>query len=301
MSDVYFIDRKTKKKIREVIPGGSSIQFLYSNSRLAKWLRPLICHFPYFSKCYGDLQKTSRSRQKIRPFINKYGIDTAEFLEPIESYSSFNDFFIRKLKPSVRPIANGNDTAILPADGRYLAFQNFDREEGILVKGKKFSLATLIGDEKLAQKYEQGSLLIARLAPVDYHRFHFPSNCTPSETHLINGPLYSVSPLALNHNIEILAENKRVITHLRTHPFGTILAVEVGATNVGTIHQTYEPEKHYAKGDEKGYFSFGGSCIILIFEPGRIQFDPDLLENTRAGLETYAHMGESLGRALSPF
>ena len=105
----------------------------------------------------------------------------------------------------------------------------------------------------------------------------------------------------MNHNIEILAENKRVITHLRTHPFGTILAVEVGATNVGTIHQTYEPEKHYAKGDEKGYFSFGGSCIILIFEPGRIQFDPDLLENTRAGLETYAHMGESLGRALSPF
>jgi phosphatidylserine decarboxylase len=296
MGELYFIHRKTKKKIREVIPGESSIQFLYSNSQVAKWLRFLICHFPYFSKFYADLQKMSRSRHKIRPFINKYGIDTDEFLKPIDSYSSFNDFFIRKLKPSARPIANGNDTAILPADGRYLAFQNFDREEGIFVKGKKFLLANLLGSEKLAQKYGEGSCLIARLAPVDYHRFHFPINCTPSKTRPINGLLYSVSPLALNHNIEILAENKRVITHLRTHLFGTILAVEVGATNVGTIHQTYEPEKHYAKGAEKGYFSFGGSCIIFFFESGRIQFDFDLLENTRAGLETYAHMGESLGR-----
>lgn len=301
MSDLFFIDRKTKQKIKEEIPAGASIGFLYGASALARLLRPLICKFPYFSTLYGDLQKTSSSKKKIVPFIEKYQIDPSEFLEPVDSFSCFNDFFIRKLKPSARPIAGGNDIAILPADGRYLAFQNFHHEEGILVKGKKFSLEKLLGDAKLAHKYEEGSLLIARLAPVDYHRFHFPCNCVPSKAALINGPLYSVSPLALNHNIQILAENKRMITQLKTHPFGTVLAVEVGATNVGTIHQTYEPEKHYAKGDEKGYFSFGGSCLIYLFEPGRIQFDHDLLENTHAGLETYAHMGQTMGRALSPF
>lgn len=301
MINIYFIDRKSKKKIREAIPGKSSIQFLYSNSTLAKWLRPLICHFPLFSTLYSYFQKTKSSQKKIRPFIKKYAIDTSEFLDPVESYSSFNDFFIRKLKPSARPITSGNDTAILPADGRYLAFHNFHQEKGIVVKGEKFSLKTLIDDEKLAHKYQEGSLLIARLAPVDYHRFHFPCNCNPSKARLINGPLYSVNPLALNYNIRILSENKRMITHLQTHLFGTILFIEVGATNVGTIHQNYQPEKHYAKGDEKGYFSFGGSCILLFFEPNRIQFDSDLLENTRSGIETYAHMGESLGQSLSFF
>jgi phosphatidylserine decarboxylase len=299
MQDVYFIDRKSKKKIKEEIPGGSSIEFLYSQNYFARWLRPLICHFPYFSKLYGDMQKASTSRKKIVPFIEKYKIDASEFLEPVDSFSSFNDFFIRKLKPSARPIAEGDEIAILPADGRYLAFQNFQREDGIFVKGKKFSLEVLLGDAKLAHKYQEGSLLIGRLAPVDYHRFHFPTHCTPSETRLINGPLYSVSPIALNHNIQILAENKRVITLLQTHEFGTMIAIEVGATNVGSIHQTFEPHTSYAKGDEKGYFSFG-SCLVFLFEPGRIQFDLDLLENTHAGLETYAHMGESLGRALSP-
>lgn len=299
MGEVFFIDRQSGEKVKEEIPAGSSIDFLYGDSRAAQWLRPIICRVPFFSALYGKLQHLRSSRKRIVPFIEKYKLDTAEFLKSVDAFSSFNDFFTRKLKPSARPIANGNDMAILPADGRYLALQNFHREEGILVKGKKFSLQKLLGDAKRAHKYEEGSILIARLAPVDYHRFHFPCNCIPTEAQLINGPLYSVNPIALNHNIHILSENKRMITELATHPFGTILAIEVGATNVGSIQQTYEPQKRYAKGDEKGYFAFGGSCIIYLFEPGRIQFDRDLLENTRAGLETYAHMGETMGRALS--
>ena len=143
-------------------------------------------------------------------------------------------------------------------------------------------------------------MVMARLAPADYHRFHFPCNCTPSKAHLITGPLYSVNPIALRKNIEYLTENKRMITELKTHLFGTILAIEVGATFVGSIVQTFEPEKHYAKGDEKGYFEFGGSCILLLFEPARIQLDQDLIENTHQGLETLGQMGQSLGRALSP-
>lgn len=300
MTDLYIIDRETKQKIEEKVPYKNSLLFLYGNHPLAWLIRPLFCNFPFISKLFGYLQRRPSSAKHIVPFIEKYGIDAAEFRDSVDSFKCFNDFFIRKLKSSARTISNGNDVAILPADGRYLAFQDIDHEKGIFIKGKKFSLETLLGDKKLAHKYAQGSIVIARLAPVDYHRFHFPCNCIPSEPKLINGPLYSVNPIALKRNINILAENKRVITRLKTEHFGTMLFIEVGATYVGSIEQTFEPNKHYAKGDEKGYFQFGGSSLILLFEPFRIQIDQDLIANSHQGLETLARLGQTLGRAISP-
>jgi len=300
MTDLYYINRQTKEREKEKIPCKTCLELLYLGNPFSWFFRTLLCKTPWFSRFFGSLQDQPSSKKKIIPFIEKYNVDATEFLDPPESYPTFNAFFSRKLKPSARPITNGNDVAALPADGRYLAFANIHHEEGIWVKGKKFSLEKLLGEPKLAHKYAHGSLVIIRLAPVDYHRFHFPFNCIPSEPTCINGPLYSVNPIALKHNIEILSENKRVITHLKTEEFGTVLYVEVGATNVGSIVQTYEPGKHCAKGEEKGYFSFGGSCIILLFEPARIQLDHDLLENTQQGLETLGHLGQKLGKAHKP-
>ena len=224
---------------------------------------------PFFSRFYGYLQKCKWSRRKVLPFIKAYHINTSEFLDPVDSFQSFNDFFIRKVKSSARPFANGNDVAILPADARYFVFNNLSKCDGFLVKGEKFSLQELLKSSTLAHKYHQGSMVIARLCPVDYHRFHFPCNCVPEEAKLINGPLYSVNPMALKNNINILTQNKKMITQLHTKNFGTILYIDVGATYVGSIHQTFTPGEPYAKGDEKGYFSFGGSCLILLFEPFR--------------------------------
>jgi phosphatidylserine decarboxylase len=299
MTDLYIVDRETKKKIEEKVPYKNSLLFLYGNHPLAWLIRPLICNLPFVSKFFGYLQRRQCSAKHIAPFIEKYGVDSTEFRDRVDSFKCFNDFFIRKLKSSARAISDGNDIAVLPADGRYLAFQDIDHEQGIFIKGKKFSLETLLGDKKLALKYAQGSIVIARLAPVDYHRFHFPCNCIPSEPKLINGPLYSVNPIALKRNINILAENKRVITRLKTEHFGTMLFIEVGATYVGSIQETFEPNKHYAKGDEKGYFQFGGSSLILLFEPFRIRIDQDLIVNSHQGLETLGRMGQTLGRAIS--
>jgi len=304
MSEIKYVDRRSKEVKSEAVYGEFFIKLLYGDgwfsNLISRSLLPLICRFSFFSKLYGWQQKASSSRKKIAPFIKKYQVDTSDFLEPAESFRSFNDFFIRKLNPSTRPIESGNDVAILPADGRYLVYANIERSKGIVVKNKRFSLEHLFQDAKLAHKYSQGGLVIVRLCPVDYHRFHFPMNCVP-EAHLpIDGPLYSVNPMALNRNINILAENKRVITHLKTQNFGPVLFVEVGATYVGSIHQTYTPDRHYAKGDEKGYFSFGGSCLMIFFESFRIDFDQDLLENTKNGLETYGQLGQPLGRALAP-
>lgn len=300
MKDITYINRETKAKEIEQIPCKTCLEVLYHKNPFSWFFRTLLCKTAAFSKFFGALQKKPSSKKRVKPFIEKYRIETSEFLEPVESFPTFNDFFTRKLKPSARPISNGNDVAILPADGRYFVFENVHNEDGFFVKGRKFSIEELVGDKRVAHKYSHGSMVMARLAPVDYHRFHFPFNCTPNEPKLIPGSLYAVSPIALKKKIEILTENKRMITHLKTTHFGTVLNIEIGATNVGSIVQTFEPGKHYAKGDEKGYFEFGGSCLILLFEPGRIHLDHDLLENTRQGFETLGKLGQTLGRALSP-
>jgi phosphatidylserine decarboxylase len=138
-------------------------------------------------------------------------------------------------------------------------------------------------------------MVIARLCPVDYHRFHFPCDGLADTPQLINGPLYSVNPIALQRRFAILSENKRVITEIESELFGTVLFVEIGATAVGTIKQTFRPNQVVYKGQEKGYFEFGGSCIVLLFEENRIVFDADLVANTKQGFETLVKFGESLG------
>ena len=140
-------------------------------------------------------------------------------------------------------------------------------------------------------------MAIARLCPSDYHRFHFPCDGIPAKPRLINGLLYSVNPIALKKNVSILSENKRMITEIETDHFGTVLYIEIGATSVGSIRQTYTPDLKVKKGDEKGYFEFGGSCIALLFEKGRVTFDADLTANTQKGIETKANFGETLGTA----
>jgi phosphatidylserine decarboxylase len=303
MSGITFLDRGTKKEEKEEIYGRFFLEMLYGDGFFSRFcsffLLPLFSRILCLSKFYGYLQKSAMSRFKIKPFIRAYHIDASEFLEPVDSFASFNDFFIRHLKPECRPIDQGDDVAILPADARYLVFQNIEKTDGFWIKGKKFSLKDLFQDKELAEQYAQGAMVIARLCPVDYHRFHFPCQCTPGKAHLIRGPLFSVNPIALKRKIEILSENKRMITSLKTRNFGEVQWIEVGATYVGSIHQTYVPGESYAKGKEKGYFSFGGSCLILLFEPGRIAFDRDLIDTSIKKMEVRGLLGQSLGRALT--
>ena len=140
-------------------------------------------------------------------------------------------------------------------------------------------------------------MLISRLCPVDYHRFHFPVAGTPAESRPVTGWLYSVSPVALRRRLRYLVENKREITLIESPRFGPVAMIEVGATNVGAIRQGFVPGRAVAKGDEKGLFAFGGSCVITLFQRGRIRFDADLVQQSAAYTELYAKMGDRLGEA----
>ena len=303
MREIFYIDRKTGEKKKEKVYGHFFLKMLYGEGFVSvcfsSTLLRYIAHLSFFSKLYGFLQRTTYSRRKVRPFIEAFAVDTTEFLEPVDAFQSFNDFFIRRLKPQARPIDKREEVVIMPADARYLVFPDIEAEKGFWVKGKKFSLEALLQDKVLAQRYAQGAMAMARLCPVDYHRFHFPCKCLPSTARLINGPLYSVNPVALKKNINYLSENKRMITPLETEHFGTLLFIEIGATNVGAIHQTYVAGRPCGKGEEKGYFSFGGSCLLLLFERGKIHFDADLIRASKEKIETLALMGQSLGHAIN--
>jgi phosphatidylserine decarboxylase len=182
-------------------------------------------------------------------------------------------------------------SVVFPADGRHLGFQRASEIAGVFVKGQKFDLTELLGDANLASKYADGTLVLSRLCPVDYHRFHFPAAGTPGETRLIDGLLFSVSPIALRKRLSYLWTNKRTITPLQTQNLGTVLLLEIGATCVGTIRQTFSPGSAVEKGAEKGYFAFGGSSTITIFEPGAVKLEHDLADHSSRQTELYAKVG----------
>lgn len=294
--EIAYIDRKTGQRCIEKVYGHKALSLLYGDGifkgLFSAAILPLLARIPFFSQFFGYLQKRPASAKKVAPFIEAYGIDASEFVE--QNFPSFNDFFIRKLKAETRPIVKDSKILAMPADGRYFVYPTFDQ---FVVKGKEFSLIHFLCDNAAAHRYRDGSMAIIRLCPIDYHRFHFPCDGLPSKARLINGPLFSVNPLALRKRMAILAENKRMVTEIETEQFGTLLYIEIGATSVGSIHQTYTPDQPVRKGEEKGYFEFGGSCIVLLFEKDRILFDEDLVRNTERGLETRANYGESMGRA----
>lgn len=302
MSSIRVIDRLSGQPFEEEVYGGWALRALYGKGFFSRALggpvRALLCRLPFFSALYGAWQRLSFTRSKVQPFIRKYGIDATEFDAPVGSFANFDAFFTRKLKSGARPIAPGDDVAIIPADGRYLFYPDLTAADGFVVKGKKFTLESLLQDAHLAQRYTNGTMILARLCPTDYHRFHFPCDGRASSPHSINGWWYSVNPIALRRNVKIFCENKRSYTLVESENFGQVLYMEVGATNVGSIHQTYTPQSDVKKGDEKGYFSFGASSLVLLFEKDRIRLDEDLIRLSTGHQEVRCLMGQSMGQSI---
>lgn len=291
---IEYFNRYTGRKETEQVYGDRFLRWAYDTvpGRLALHL---VVKRTVFSRFYGWCMDRPGSRKRIASFIRNYGVDASEFADPVESFQTFNEFFHRKLKPAARPVDDHPRSAVFPADGRHLGFEEYSAADGLLVKGERFRLKELLQDQELAERYTEGALLISRLCPVDYHRFHFPVHGKPSRPVLLNGPLFSVNPIALRRNVHILARNKRYLTMIDSEEFGLVLMLEVGATCVGSIVHTFPFGVPVRNGDEKGYFKFGGSSTITLFEPGRIRFSEDLLAQSAQNRELYARMGDRLG------
>lgn len=289
-----YFNRYTQQIETEDIPGKNSLVFLY-DTVFGNYVVEFLIKKTWFSRLAAVWANSKFSKRSIKRFIQKYRIDMSPFEE--RNYLHFNDFFYRRFKEGQRPLAQTSDAICFPAEGRHLGFQAINDCQTFFIKGKNFNLIQLLGDEELAKRFRGGSCVISRLCPIDYHRFHFCCSGIPQKAYTLPGHLYSVSPVALRKNCRILQENKRSVTLLQSKQLGCVASIEVGATFIGSIQQTYNPDKPVNMGDEKGYFLFGGSTIVTLFEPGRIQLADDLLQCTRKDLELFAHVRDFMGKS----
>ncbi|MDR1457174.1 MAG: archaetidylserine decarboxylase [Puniceicoccales bacterium] len=289
---VQFYNRYTGRIETEPVCGEWFIRMAYGTV-LGRLLQRLIFSRPIFSNIAGWYANRPISAKKISPFIERYVIPREEIQSEIIQFESFNEFFCRRLKSEARPVSKGRNIVTAPCDGRYFFIPNLEARRKICIKGRQIRFEKLIGGEKLVQKFQGGSALIARLCPMDYHRFHFPCDGIPSKPQHMGKRLYSVHPFALRH-MSIFAKNRRMLTRIITSA-GEMLMLEVGAMFVGSIYQTHVPYRYVKKGTEKGFFSFGGSTVILIFTPGTFTPCMDIQRTSEKNLETYIRMGDRIG------
>jgi phosphatidylserine decarboxylase len=294
MAPILLYNRQTQSIEEEIIFERGVMEFLY-NSSIGFALTELVLKRKFATELYARRMHAPASKPKIEAFIRRYGINTDEIERPLESFQSFNEFFIRKLKPEARPIDREPNHLISIADCRLMAYP-IEQGQVVPVKARRFSIGELLSDESLAARYRGGWCLIFRLAPVDYHRFGFVDDCEQTAVRGIHGFYRSVHPLSLRRMKSVFTENQRQSCMLRTANFGEVMHVDVGATGVGRIVQTAGTGGRFRRGQEKGYFEFGGSTSILLLPPDRVKLDEDIAAHSTQGIETIVRYGERIGR-----
>ena len=287
---VEYVDRRTGRRTVETVMGDRALRFAY-RTMAGRLLWPLLFGGRTISALLGRKFDSPSSAKKIPALASLPGCNPGEAEKPVSEYATFNEFFTRRLKPGARPVGDGVTS---PADGRISLHLGADAGAPFPLKGAKRALRDVFAPS--APPGAAGGLFdiaVVRLAPVDYHRFHFPCDCsTPEPPVAVPGTYHSVNPLAVALRPDVYAMNERQILRCET-AFGDMWLVEVGAFGVGTICQTFSGTKH-AKGEEKGYFKFGGSTVIMATRAGALEFDADIAANSAQGLETKVLCGERI-------
>lgn len=298
-AEIKFFNRGSGQMEVEKVYGDAFIKFLYCSVAGQK-LGGLVTN-KYFSKAYGAIQDLPISHRKVRPFIEQFNIPIADYepgsrtaLDPRDSYSNFNEFFVRKFKLGKRSFVHKPERMPAFAEARYVGFEAIDEKKQYPVKGNFLLAKDLIGNEQVSKIFEGGPLLIARLCPVDYHRYHYPDNGKVLDHFRVPGIFDSVNPFALKYKNQIFIKNERYVSILQTENFGRLAFIEVGAICVGKIVQSHPWKKPFLRGEEKGYFLFGGSTVIVVGEKGAWKPSKDIIKNTSDGVETYLQLGQEV-------
>jgi phosphatidylserine decarboxylase len=280
--------------VPEINHSWNSLTFLYQ-ARLGKIARKFLCT-RWVAKIIARYMTSSLSRGRIQPFIKKYRLTMGDYAVPVGGYTSFNDFFIRKLKPLARIIDSNLNHVISPVDGKLYVIPHIQTDSIFYIKQQPFNLETFLDNQQLANHFANGTMMIFRLAPYDYHRIHFPVDGVPSRAKVIHGSFESVNPAAILAGAQPLLHNERHLILIETQQWGSVALVCVGALMVGSIVSTYQPGKLYHKGDECGYFAFGGSTVVLLFGQDAIQPIRHFTEHSLQGFETAVKMGVAVSQ-----
>ena len=263
------------------------LPFLYGTVPGRMLLKLLTCR--PVSKIVGLWQSTPFSALTIDRFIMNNNIRMKDYIPT--KYSSFNDFFARKIRRSRRPICEDEQALITPSDGKVLAYRIKD-DLSVKIKNRTYTLNELFDGDDVTQEFGGGFLYVIRLTVDNYHRYSYVDSGTKSENTFIKGKLHTVNSVALDH-VPVFHENCREYTVIDGDNIGRHVMMEVGAMLVGRI-VNHHGAGRVKRGAEKGFFMFGGSTIVLLTKKDIVP-DNDILFNTRKGIETLVKLGEQIG------
>ena len=281
-------DRKNKKIVIEKVPKGAN--FLYKN-RFGRIILKLATK-RFTSAFVGFYMNRKLSTIHIKNFIKDNKIDMNEY--PKVTYKSFNNFFSRKIKERRRVFPEDKNLFCAPCDSKLTVFR-LDKEQEFEIKNKKYTLESILRNDELAEEYKNGYFLVFRLSVTDYHRYAYIDDGEVVKEKKIKGLYHTVGPIAFINN-KVYEENHRVYQVLKTDNFSDLIEMEVGALLVGKI--VNNDVKEFKKGEEKGYFLFGGSTIVVIVKENVIKIDDDILKNSNEGIETIVKQGEKIAKKI---
>ena len=276
------------KKVSNITNQDKLLSFLYTNIFGRMLLKPLIQ--PQVSKLAGRYLSTAHSKWLISKFIERNEINMDIYEEC--DYSSFNDFFTRKIKPDCRPVPEDLDVLISPCDCLATVYP-IQENTTFSIKNTEYTLRSLLRSPRLAKRFRGGYAYVLRLTVEDYHRYLYSVSGKQSKNYHIDGTFHAVNPIA-NDYLPIYKENTREYTVIRSKEFGDVLQMEVGALLVGKI-SNHKQSTVVTRGEEKGFFEYGGSTIVVLTQKGRVTPRSDLLTNSKNGYETKVLQAHPLG------
>lgn len=249
-------------------------------------------------------------RSVVRAFGGTFGVDFEEVRDPLDSFASIQDFFVRRLKDGVRPIDEAEDSLVSPCDGAWGRCGVVRHGLALQVKGRPYRVEELLGVDDITP-FEGGVYATFYLSPKDYHRFHTPFAGEVEEARYLPGDLWPVNRIGVEGVSRLFSRNERIVAMFRLPEDDTgrrrrVALVAVGATMVGKVHvtfddletnvagrrrdehRTYDPPHRFDKCQEWGRFEFG-STLVLVAERGALE-----LEVQPAG--TPMRLGRRIGR-----
>ena len=276
------------KKVSNITNQDKLLSFLYTNIFGRMLLKPLIQ--PQVSKLAGRYLSSAHSKWLISKFIERNEINMDIYEEC--DYSSFNDFFTRKIKPDCRPVPEDLDVLISPCDCLATVYP-IQENTTFSSKTTESTLRSLLRSPRLAKRFRGGYAYVLRLTVEDYHRYLYSVSGKQSKNYHIDGTYHTVNPIA-NDYLPIYKENTREYTVIHSKEFGDVLQMEVGALLVGKI-SNHKQSTVVTRGEEKGFFEYGGSTIVVLTQKGRVTPRSDLLTNSKNGYETKDLQAHPLG------
>lgn len=268
-----------------------SLKYCYNRQMLGAPARKLITH-PLFTELIGSYMDKPSSARLIDGFVRRNGIELSEYQDA--SYGCFNDFFTRRVKPELRPIDREPTHLISPCDG-YMSAYRISADSVFSIKQSDYSIYDLVADRELANRYLNGVCVILRLDVENYHRYCYIDEGTKSRNVRINGRYHPVQPIVV-YKRPVFRQNTREYTVMNTENFGSVVQIEVGACLVGRIVNHDEVCRTH-RGREKGFFQFGGSTIVLLFEKNAVELPESVFAMTATGRETPVKLGQQIGTA----